>query len=97
MVHRQLLGKPEGRALSDFAASFQEAIVDTLVKKALLAARAERLDQLVVAGGVAANERLREKLTAGAQTEGCQIFFPPLELCTDNAAMVAALAEVYLA
>ncbi len=90
-------GPPAGRALSDFAASFQEAIVDTLVKKSLLAARTERLEQLVVAGGVAANARLREKLTAAALDDGVEVFFPSVALCTDNAAMVAALAEQYLA
>jgi len=90
-------GRPEGQALRDFAASFQEAVVDSLVRKTLLAARAERLGRVLVAGGVAANQRLREKLTTEAAAGDVEVVFPSLALCTDNAAMVAGLAEVYLA
>jgi len=89
-------GLPGGRDLADFCASFQEAVVDTLVNKTLRAARAQRLDRVVVAGGVAANERFRHKLRSGAQPDGIQVWIPAVELCTDNAAMVAALSEVYL-
>lgn len=89
-------GVPTGRALSDFTASFQEAVVDTLVRKTLLAARRHKLDRILVAGGVAANIRLRHKLTERAGTEGCEVFFPRPALCTDNAAMVAALALHHL-
>ncbi len=89
-------GLPRDRALSDFAASFQEAVVDTLVRKTMLAARRQRLQRVVVAGGVAANRRLREKLLAQAAGEQLEIIFPPVELCTDNAAMVAALGHAYL-
>ncbi|HOX45683.1 MAG TPA: tRNA (adenosine(37)-N6)-threonylcarbamoyltransferase complex transferase subunit TsaD [Myxococcota bacterium] len=90
-------GRPTGQALRDFAASFQEAVVDSLVKKTLLAARVEGLERVLVAGGVAANSRLREKLGAAAARQGVEVVFPSVALCGDNAAMVAALAEVYLA
>jgi N6-L-threonylcarbamoyladenine synthase len=76
---------------ADMAASFQEAVVDTLVTKGLRAVRNLCLPRLVVAGGVAANQRLREKLKAASKTEKIEVYFPPLCLCTDNAAMVAAL------
>ncbi len=89
-------GVPKDRALSDFAASFQEAVVDTLVRKTMLAARQERLDLVVVSGGVSANTRLREKMAAKGKADGVRVVFPPVELCTDNAAMVAALSSVYL-
>jgi len=89
-------GVPTGRALADFTASFQEAVVDTLVRKTLLAARRCRLDRIVVAGGVAANTRLRDKLTAEATGAGLDVLFPGPALCTDNAAMVAALAATHL-
>jgi N6-L-threonylcarbamoyladenine synthase len=89
-------GVPAGQALADFAASFQEAVVDSLVRKSLLACQQERLGCLLVAGGVAANQRLREKLATAARAQGVEVVFPMIGLCTDNAAMVAALAEVYL-
>jgi N6-L-threonylcarbamoyladenine synthase len=89
-------GLPTGRALSDFCASFQEAVVDTLVRKTLLAATQQGIDRILVAGGVAANERLREKLGAAAKAQACDLAMPSIALCTDNAAMVGALAEVYL-
>ena len=89
-------GRPEGSAMADFCASFQEAVVDSLVKKTMMAARQERLDTVLVAGGVAANQRLREKLHEVAEAEGMQVIFPASELCTDNAAMVAALSSAYL-
>ncbi len=95
-VHIRKNGLPEGKALSDFTASFQEAVVDTLVRKTLLAARREKLDLVVVSGGVGANERLREKMNKKALADGVRVVFPPVEFCTDNAAMVAALAAVYL-
>ncbi len=95
-VHLKRHGRPSGRALADFAASFQEAVVDTLVNKTLLAARGQRLERIVVAGGVAANRRLRQEFDRRARREGLEVVFPAPARCTDNAAMVAALAEVYL-
>ncbi|MEQ8766121.1 MAG: tRNA (adenosine(37)-N6)-threonylcarbamoyltransferase complex transferase subunit TsaD [Planctomycetota bacterium] len=77
--------------VSDVAASFQEAVVDVLVEKTLRAARREGLERIAVGGGVAANSRLRERLTEAAAADGRQAFFPPRPLCTDNAAMIAGL------
>lgn len=79
------------QALADLAASFQDAVVDSLVSRVLLAARQYHCPRLVVAGGVAANSRLREVLQAEAAAAGLDLFLPPRSLCTDNAAMVAAL------
>jgi N6-L-threonylcarbamoyladenine synthase len=89
-------GLPAGGALSDFTASFQEAVVDTLVKKTILAAQKEKLKRILVAGGVAANRRLRFKIKEQARANGCEVAFPPVPLCTDNAAMVAALGDCLL-
>ena len=74
---------------ADIAASFQEAIVDVLVAKANEAMSRTGMDQLVVAGGVGANRRLREGLAQKASIEGFEVFYPPLDLCTDNGAMIA--------
>ena len=71
-------------------------MVDTLVKKTILAAQEQHIPRILVAGGVAANQRLREKLTEQAGLLGIEVAFPTIALCTDNAAMVASLAEVYL-
>ena len=83
-------------ALADLAASFQEAVVDQLVDKLVLAADRAGATALVLAGGVAANSRLRERTSEVARADGKQVFLPPLELCTDNAAMVAATAHYRL-
>jgi N6-L-threonylcarbamoyladenine synthase len=77
--------------LRDIAASFQEAAIDTLVKKSLLACKLKKAKQLLIGGGVAANARLRERLYSEAARNGLDIHFPPKELCMDNAAMVAGL------
>jgi N6-L-threonylcarbamoyladenine synthase len=74
---------------ADIAAAFQEAIVDVLVAKSTQAVLRAGLDQLVVAGGVGANRRLREVLGHRAAVEGFEVFYPPLDLCTDNGAMIA--------
>jgi N6-L-threonylcarbamoyladenine synthase len=76
-------------ARADLAAEFQEAVADVLVAKALAAAQRCRLDQLVVAGGVGANRRLRARLDAAAAAHGLRVHYPELELCTDNGAMIA--------
>ena len=70
--------------------------MDTLVKKTILAARKEKLERILVAGGVASNLRLRTRLQEQAGLEGCEVAFPPVPLCTDNAAMVAALGDCLL-
>ncbi len=73
----------------DVAKSFQEAVVDILVNKTLEAAKEYNIKNIVVAGGVSANKRLREVLTKEAEKFGINAVFPSLYLCTDNAAMVA--------
>jgi N6-L-threonylcarbamoyladenine synthase len=94
VVH-QLKNRPEilkdAALRADLAASFQEAVVDTLVKRAWLALKQTRCRSLVVCGGVAANGRLRQVLRTYAQETDMELYLPPLSLCTDNAAMVAAL------
>jgi len=79
--------------LADVCASFQEAVVDTLVEKTLRAARCHGVRTIVVGGGVAANRRLREKFARGVRGRGLRVHFPPPELCTDNAAMIAYVGE----
>lgn len=84
----ELLTDPQSRA--DLAASFQEAVVDSVVSRALLAVQQCGCTRLVVAGGVAANRRLRQELESQTTAAGIELFLPALTLCTDNAAMVAA-------
>ncbi|MBC8028464.1 MAG: tRNA (adenosine(37)-N6)-threonylcarbamoyltransferase complex transferase subunit TsaD [Steroidobacteraceae bacterium] len=74
---------------ADICASAQAAIVDTLIAKALRAVEQTGYEALVVAGGVGANLRLREQLAAGAARHGAKVFYPRIEFCTDNAAMIA--------
>jgi N6-L-threonylcarbamoyladenine synthase len=87
----------DGQARADIAAAFQAAIVDVLVAKSLSALAANGMTRLVVAGGVGANKSLREKLTVAARVRGFKVFYPPLELCTDNGAMIAFAAAMRLA
>ena len=82
---------------ADLAASVQAAIVDSLVSKSLAALRQTGLKQIVVAGGVGANARLREALTTGAARIGARVFYPPVALCTDNGAMIAHVGALRLA
>jgi N6-L-threonylcarbamoyladenine synthase len=79
---------------ADLAAGIEAAIVDVLVAKALAALERTGLRQLVVAGGVGANRRLRNQLTAVAPKRGSQVFYPDLEYCTDNGAMIAFAAAL---
>jgi N6-L-threonylcarbamoyladenine synthase len=74
---------------ADIAAAFQAAAVDVLVGKSLAACRHSKAQRLVVAGGVGANSRLREQLTREAKADGLEVFYPRLEFCTDNGAMIA--------
>jgi N6-L-threonylcarbamoyladenine synthase len=73
----------------DLAASFQEAVVDMLIAPTLAAAREVGASTIALTGGVAANSRLREALTAAAADEGVRVAAPSLKYCTDNAAMIA--------
>ena len=77
---------------ADVAASFQEAVLEVIVNKALDAAVKLKQDKIVVAGGVAANSRLRELLNEKATTKGIKVYWPDKLLCTDNGAMIATAA-----
>jgi N6-L-threonylcarbamoyladenine synthase len=92
---RQELG--EGFDPSDLAASFQEAVVDVQVEKTVRAARSLGIRNIVAAGGVAANSRLRRRLHDDGSAAGCRVVIPPLALCTDNGAMIAASGARMLA
>lgn len=87
--HPEILTDATTRA--GLAASFQEAVVDSLVTRAWEALSRTGCRSLAVCGGVAANGRLRQVLEEHAAADGVELFLPPLTLCTDNAAMVAAL------
>jgi len=86
---KTLGGKPSPGQIREIAASFQEAIVDTLITKVLRAAHRDSSQDIVVVGGVACNSRLREKFSQEGKSAGIMVHFPPPALCTDNAAMVA--------
>lgn len=75
---------------ADIAASFQEAVVDVLVDKTVTAATDLGVKEVGLTGGVAANSRLRACLQQRLERIGCRLFYPPVRLCTDNAAMIAA-------
>lgn len=79
--------------LTDVCASYQEAIVDSLVNKSVAAVKRGSYRDLVVAGGVAANKRLREKLKSALPAR-VRLHIPPPELCTDNGAMIATLGAL---
>jgi N6-L-threonylcarbamoyladenine synthase len=85
--------KLDEQIVADLAASFQEAVVDCLADKAMLAAEQTGLKVLCVGGGVAANSRLRQRLTDEAAGRGMELIIPPLSLCTDNAVMGAVAIE----
>jgi len=85
------LGEDEQDRLIEVVSGFQEAVVDVLVRKAKQAARLERLERIVVSGGVASNGYLRQKFHEMAEDEGLEVFFPSPVLCTDNAAMIGVV------
>jgi N6-L-threonylcarbamoyladenine synthase len=82
--------------LADVAASFQEAVVDSLLIKLLQAVKRTGIQRVVVCGGVASNGRLRERLKQMTDEESLEVFCPSPGLCTDNAAMIAAVGYRYL-
>ncbi|WP_435743119.1 tRNA (adenosine(37)-N6)-threonylcarbamoyltransferase complex transferase subunit TsaD [Microbacterium sp. PMB16] len=85
-------GGPDELPVADVAASFREAVVDVLVTKALAACADLGVPRLLLGGGVIANRRLREVALERAAQAGVTVRIPPLSLCTDNGAMIAALA-----
>lgn len=81
---------------ADVAASFQEAIVDVQVSKTIRAAKERSVDTVLLGGGVVANTRLRDRIAEAGEVEGIRVLFPPLDLCTDNAAMIACVGSARL-
>jgi N6-L-threonylcarbamoyladenine synthase len=91
-VARYLQGdKDWTKRIPDIAAGFQEAVVDVLVQKGVSAAQAKACQHLALVGGVASNRRLRERIKEEAQKPGIAVHIPGPGLCTDNAAMIAAM------
>ena len=82
--------------IPDIAAGFQEAVVDVLCFKLIHAAIKKQCRHIAIVGGVAANQRLREKIIQDAGAKGLQVHIPSIELCGDNAAMIAAAGYHYL-
>jgi N6-L-threonylcarbamoyladenine synthase/protein kinase Bud32 len=81
---------------ADVAASFQAAVIDVQVAKATRAVRECEVETFLIGGGVAANPALRAALTAAMEARGVRVSVPPLDLCTDNAAMIGAAAHLHL-
>ena len=89
--------KNDEQTRADIACAVQEAIVDVLASKALASLKQTDLKQLVVAGGVGANQHLRDQLNQAAQQHAYKVFYPNLEFCTDNGAMIAFAGALRLA
>ncbi|MGA8847957.1 MAG: tRNA (adenosine(37)-N6)-threonylcarbamoyltransferase complex transferase subunit TsaD [Nocardioides sp.] len=83
-----------GVSTDDIAASFQEAVADTVTRKAILACQLEGVDTLVIVGGVAANSRIRGLAEERCAAAGIELRVPPPRLCTDNGAMIAAIGDL---
>jgi N6-L-threonylcarbamoyladenine synthase len=83
------IGLPDEQTCADIAYAFQDAVVDTLVIKCRRALEAENLSRLIIAGGVSANECLRERLEQALAKIGASVFYARHEFCTDNGAMIA--------
>lgn len=88
-AHAQANGLPDDQTCADIACAFQEAVVDTLVVKCRRALQQTGFKTLVIAGGVSANARLRERLETALAKIGAQVFYARHEFCTDNGAMIA--------
>jgi len=86
----------EPDAAADIARGFEDAIVETLLIKCRRALRASRCERLVIAGGVGANRKLRAMLAEAGEREGFRTYFPRLEFCTDNGAMIALAGALRL-
>ncbi len=92
LYYHQRHSKKNDISLNKVAYSFQNSIVKILVKKSLNLCQLKKVKTLLVGGGVAANSALRSQLKTEGQKKNIQAFFPPLDLCLDNAAMIAGLA-----
>ena len=93
---QERLGGPGEQDRADLAASFQLAVVDTLVAKAERALTASGRERLVIAGGVGANRLLRARLRDSMAARGGRVYYPRIDFCTDNAAMVALAGSLRL-
>jgi N6-L-threonylcarbamoyladenine synthase len=82
--------------LADICASFQDAIVDVLVAKTIRAAKEKRVTDVALAGGVSANSRLRNRMSVECESRGLKLFYPKLEYCMDNGAMIAYVGYLKL-
>ncbi|MBW4537790.1 MAG: tRNA (adenosine(37)-N6)-threonylcarbamoyltransferase complex transferase subunit TsaD, partial [Myxacorys chilensis ATA2-1-KO14] len=82
--------------IADLAASFQATVAKSLTKRAIACARDFGLDAIAIGGGVAANRGLRQHLQAAAEKHNLRVLFPPMQFCTDNAAMIACAAAEHL-
>ncbi|MDE0297478.1 MAG: tRNA (adenosine(37)-N6)-threonylcarbamoyltransferase complex transferase subunit TsaD [Candidatus Poribacteria bacterium] len=78
--------------IEDIAASFQAAVVDVLVRKTIRAAQEKNARAITLTGGVAANSQLRASMSGAADSLGAKVYYPPINLCTDNGAMIAGIA-----
>jgi N6-L-threonylcarbamoyladenine synthase len=87
---------PSTQRDADIAREFEDAITDVLVAKSLAALDAAGLSRLVVAGGVGANRSLRERLSDAVAARGGEVFYPDLQFCTDNGAMIALVGALRL-
>ena len=83
---------PDKVTIEDIAASFQAAVVDVLVYKSVRAAKSTGASAITLTGGVAANSQLRASLKTAAAEIGAEVYYPPMNLCTDNGAMIAGIA-----
>jgi len=92
LYYTQKNKKQADYSVAQVAYAFQESVVAILVEKSLQACRKFKVNTLVIGGGVAANSALRHHLKAQASLQGVDVFFPPMILCLDNAAMIAGLA-----
>lgn len=92
----QKLEQSQPLPVNDVAASFQETVARSLTKRAIACALDYGLNTIAVGGGVAANSGLRKHLLAAAATHNLRVLFPPLQLCTDNAAMIGCAAADHL-
>ncbi len=95
--HRDAEGRLDSQTVCDIARAFEEAAVETLCVKSLRALEAAGRTRLVVAGGVGANRSLRALLDARTTDAGCRVYYPRLEFCTDNGAMIAFAGYLRLA
>jgi N6-L-threonylcarbamoyladenine synthase len=93
---RYLLPKLHGDYLADLCASFQQAVVDVLVRKTIAAARGHDIDLVTLSGGVSCNQELRRQLKDACEREGLKFQSAESWLCTDNAAMIAFAAMLKL-